>query len=296
MIKKHILLFYSFLFLSTSLQAQGLYEDTRWKENHVLEVKVLDEFIDRFNKDTSSAFVQNLKDIYRGKLPLRTSMIKSLFDRKQTWDTSLVKNFALTVTKRGAPHFLGFSDKDWFAHVRCKVTYQGKSRQLDLILKVEEGIHKSTKWVMVSAMADFLNFKYPTSKSKIPLPRLCGSDLRDPDNQMTVFLDPMSHSTNFINLHQAFEDPPHFKDYLYEGPLTEQMQLLLKLVTEKAIHFDYVQHISYHFLQIPNYIMVVEYFNRNSKNSGWLISNLLKVSYRSKPVYKKQFLNVLQDE
>lgn len=294
--KIKVLLLYSFLLLPFSIRSQGLYEDTRWKENHALEVKVLDEFIDRFNKDTSSEFLSNLRNIYRGKLPPRSTMVKSLFDRNQKWDTSLVKNFALTVTKKGAPRFIHFNDNDWYAHVRCKVTYQGKSKQLDLILKVEEGINHSEKWVIVSAMADFLKFKYPKSGSNVPVPRLCGSDLRDPNNQTTVFLDPMSHGTNFINLYQAFEDPPKFKDYLYEGPLTEQIQLLMKLVNEKSIRFDYVQHISYHFLQLPGYIMVVEYFNRNSKNSGWLISNLLKVNYRSKPVYKNQFLNVLQDE
>lgn len=296
MTKSLTLLFYTFLLLSNFGNAQGLQEDRRWKENHALEVKILDEFIDRFNKDTNSVFLQNLKEIYNGRLPLRTSLVKSLFDRKQSWDTLLVKNFSLTVTKRGAPRFIHFSDNDWYAHVRCKVNYLGKPKQMELILKVEEGINHSTKWVIVSAMADFLNFKYPKSGAQVPLPRLCGSDLRDPQNQTTVFLDPMSHGTNFINLHQAFEEPDNFKDYLYEGPLTEQMQLLIKLVKSKSVKFEYVQHISYHFLQIPGYIMVVEYFNRNSRNSGWLISNLLQVSYRSKPVYKKQFLNVLQDE
>ena len=293
--KKQFLL-YTFLLLSFSVQSQGLVEDTRWKENHALEVKILDEFIDRFNKDTSSVFVQNLKNYNRGKLPLRSTMVKSLFDRNQRWDTSTLKHFTMTVTKRGAPIFLNFKDKDWFAHVRCRVTYLGKSKQLDLTLKIEEGIDHSTKWVVVSEMADFLNFKYPKSGSKVPVPRLCGSDLRDPENQTSVFLDPMSHGTNFVNLYQAFEEPDKFKDYLYEGPLTDQMQLLIKLVKEKSLRFDFVQHISYHFLQIPNYVMVVENFNRNTRNSGWLISNLLFVKYSSKPIYKKQFLNVPQDE
>ncbi|MBL0104996.1 MAG: hypothetical protein IPP51_15275 [Bacteroidetes bacterium] len=287
---------YLFLVLITFISnfSSGQNADVRWKENFIFEVKIINEFFDRFDADTSSDFLARFK---ARTMPERDVLIKTLFDRVQWWDTSVQNSFIRDVTSAQQPQYLSFFDDNWYALAHCNVIYQGKVRSLLLILKVEEGPDHSAKWVIVSAKGDFLNSK--TAKighTGFPAIKYCGSDIRNAQNQTTIFLDPMSHGTNFMDLFDAFEDSTHFKDYICQGPVSSELVKLIQLVTTQKVKLKSIKHISYHLLQLKNWLLVVEYFNRESRNSGWLISNLIPVNSASKKEYEKVFLNVFPDE
>jgi len=43
-----------------------------------------------------------------------------------------------------------------------------------------------------------------------------------------------------------------------------------------------VNNVKFHFFQVPGWYFELVYFNRNDRNSGWLISNLLRVNEKEK--------------
>jgi len=53
------------------------------------------------------------------------------------------------------------------------------------------------------------------------------------------------------------------------------------------LKFKHIDSVKFHFLQIPHWYFELSYFNRNTANSGWLISNLKYVS----PKEKSQLIN-----
>jgi hypothetical protein len=65
----------------------------------------------------------------------------------------------------------------------------------------------------------------------------------------------------------------------------DQLSVFNTLIYTGQLKIEYVQKIVYHFLQAPNYIFLVEHFDRNSSNAGWLISSIIKINDFEKESY-----------
>jgi hypothetical protein len=63
------------------------------------------------------------------------------------------------------------------------------------------------------------------------------------------------------------------------------------LVKDEALKFVSVNNLKFHIFQVPNWYFEVSYFNRNTYNSGWLISNLVRVNEKEKKELLKQYRN-----
>lgn len=265
-------------------------------ENFIYSVKQIDEFIDRFDKKKKTFLLQYLKQKYPDAgagLISRPVFIRQLFNHETaSWDTAIVAQFTAKVTDSIRPYYLSFYDNDWFAYVKCRVYYKKAPKNLELVLKVQRAPNGGSKWVIVSAKADFLNYIPKYDSTRLRLPIYISTDMHDSVSQSEFFLDPMAHSTLFMSLDEPFENPAQFKNYLYSGPVSPQISMLMQELKKKNLVFRHVSKVSYHFLQIPGWLFVVEYFNRPSKNSGWLISNLYELTLQEKEIYKSYYLNV----
>ncbi|MEO5572523.1 MAG: hypothetical protein ABIT08_10350 [Bacteroidia bacterium] len=265
-------------------------------ENFVYSVKQIDEFIERFNKTPNSFLISYLKS----KFPEndidtidRKKFILNLFNlRNATWDSLRVRNFVNHVTDTVQPSFIQFYDDNWYALLKCKVVYRKVTQDLDLILKIEPSRNNSSKWVIVSAKADFLNFKSKYENTKVPVPVYCGSDLRDPTLENKFFLDPMAYGTDFMCIDEPFEHGERFKDYLYSGRISSQITKLIQEIKKNNVVFKQVNSVSYHFLNVPGWLFICEYFSRSDRNSGWLISNLYPLTEAQKKLYLREYLNI----
>jgi hypothetical protein len=105
------------------------------------------------------------------------------------------------------------------------------------------------------------------------------------------FINPASHANNFIDLGRALNDKTHLTDYLDLQYFSRSHSIgFYNAIMNDQIKFITVKNVKYYFLQIDPWIFTVEYFSRQTLNSGWLINSMKEVSEPEKEQYKKDLL------
>ncbi|MCS6968198.1 MAG: hypothetical protein RMJ44_05855 [Cytophagales bacterium] len=231
--------------------------------------KQIAQFFKRFNNEEDRQGVA-----YDPKSPLyrepeqRKEYLHLLFDQQAlTIPQSLRKEFIVEVTQKEAPIFLDFFGGEWFAEVRVAVSYNGKEEEAILFMNLEKD-RQGYKWVIDRA------YFRPYAAYIKPL-------TKNPNN----FLHPQSHELGFMNLNRAFETASTIEDYTsknYES-LTH-LQLFLYELRRGMIRFITVNETRFHFFQVKGWYFEVANFNRSGLNSGWLISNLVRLPPEQKNV------------
>ncbi len=259
-----ILLFLCFPFAS---QAQ-LYADH--EENFAYEVKQIDEFFERFNNE-NTLIKRYLSNHYSQLEVSREELLKSLFNFQSPYiRPEEALRFIEQVHQQENPLRLSFYDDKWFAKVKASVLYEGKERELFLLMSVQEEQNGGSKWVIEEVFADFL--------------------LAPAVKDSTAFLNPMSHATDFMGLNKVFENPEKVKGYLSSDYQDDQLPKLVMELQNKKVSFREVEDISYHFLQVDGWIFTVEDFQRQEKNAGWLINRLMPANATEKKAYMETLL------
>ncbi len=268
---KKIFLYPLFLVLAIPSFSQIL-DPTEY--NFAFQVKQVDEFIERFNGDTSTLLYEYRSQKFPNKQMDREIMIKTLFDNmKGDWNFNLVKAFIKEVTDPEKPIYISFYDDDWYALLECNILYKGRKEKAIITLAVEKEEDYSSKWVIRGVKADFL-------------------DIQGEDSDH-VFLNPVSHGTDFMNLSQLFKaDKKHIKSYLYRNFHPGGMALFIHELIDGNITFQQVNTITYHFLQVNGWVFSLRKVYRESPNSGWLISNIQRIGTKDKAVYRSKVLNL----
>ena len=88
----------------------------------------------------------------------------------------------------------------------------------------------------------------------------------------------MSHELDFMNLHKIFREPGNMDYYLEREYQPDMLALFVMETKNNNLTFVSVDQVKFHFFQVPGWYFEVSYFNRNTMNSGWLISNILRVN------------------
>jgi hypothetical protein len=252
----------------------------------MLEVKQLDQFINRFNnaenlidgkKKADSLLLEEKKHTIKFR-DERTRLVRSLFN----YDDSILCNdhqtinFIYYIINSSNDIQLSYFDRDWYAVVDCKIKYQGKIMPIYLTLEVEGNADDGYKWIIAGVSASFIN-----------LPQLFQDDsLR--------FISPKNNELNFMDLMKAFDDSENIEKYATTTFVHDDLNIFFYMVRKKEIQFIQVNHIQYHFLQIPNWAFTVDFYNRANYNSGWLISSLSCIPDSIKVDYKRNNLHLLQ--
>jgi hypothetical protein len=266
-------------FLFFSVEAQVLESNSDGDRNFAFQVKHLEEFFERFNDVKSTFLAQYIKNKYPGVIIDRATLIRGLFNKEnKNWDLDQLNEFVHQVTDSATPVLLDFYSGEWFAETQCKCIYKGKLISVRIILKILGNENEGSKWLLESAHSADLDLVNDSMPSSIIL-------------KSKKFINPLSHVTYFAGLAKALNDRKHIYDYLDSGFLnSSSSRKFLNVLLKKKLIYQYVKKITFHFLQIDGWIFAVNEFNRESVNSGWLISSMKKALPLEKSSYKERLL------
>lgn len=281
---KFLLLSIIFQLLFWSTEAQKI-DESDFTDDFAFSIQTIDDFFDRFNFDPSTPAIQYINSNFPEFKFNKKTVIFSLFNFKSTlWDKMIINEFADqfandTIIK------LKFDEKGWYSVLHCDVFYKKKRRKMDLIMEIDS-VHtqKGTigyKWSIRSIKATFINALDTSTSINTPSGK----------KNESLFLHPMSHAINFINIRNIFKKGltnVYFAKEVKPGSLNK-----FKLLVDKSeIKFNYIDSVSFEIFQLPGWILEVKQFNRSGRNSGWLISKLVRASDLEKQTYLNTELNI----
>jgi hypothetical protein len=242
------------------------------ESDFAFEVKTIDEFIERFNNDQYTLIRQYLETKFPKKKLTRQDLVKTLFNYEEPlWNKALAAEFVKTICDTSDEKFLDFYSDSWFAQAECLVKYKGVSKIVTITLQVVVSDRTgAAKWVICGARAPFLDFSKRVDSKK--------------------FLNPISHATGFIGLKNAMEDKMFVRNYLTDGFKESHLNKYLAALASGEMVFQQINSITYHFLNLSNWLFTVKEYNRPGRNSGWLIQTLSKRGDKEKEEYKKSVL------
>ncbi|MDI1323131.1 MAG: hypothetical protein PSV36_10305 [Algoriphagus sp.] len=234
--------------------------------------KQVNQFFRRFNAEES---VDGTVRLYPGdpnyhNVQLRQGFIQILFDNQTSSISKELKDdFIKTVLSPVYPQYINFHQEGWIAEVEAEFTFKGKRESTTLILKLQPE-RMGYEWVIDAVI--FPPFKNLFNK---------------PVGEEKDFLHPLSHELDFMNLRKAFQDsnlPEAFTETSFKP---DYLTLFLYEMKQNNIRFETVKDVKFHFFQIDGWYFEVNQFNRPGFNTGWLISNLVKLNIGDKETILK---------
>jgi hypothetical protein len=242
------------------------------------QTKQVNQFFLRFNgeEDVTGKRYYPGNPGYRD-VKLRKKYLNILFDNANpalTQDKKFV--FIEETLNKKSPALLDFYAKGWFAEASCTFMYKKEKANLILYLKIEKQ-RDGYKWVIS-------NVYFSKFESWF-------THLNDTVN-LKYFIHPMSHELDFMNLHKAFREPDKLDYYFEKGYRPDMTALFVMEMKNGNLSFVSVDNLKFHIFQVPNWYVELSYFNRNEMNSGWLISNLLRVTDKEKAELIRNYTHV----
>jgi hypothetical protein len=238
------------------------------------QVKQIDEFIERFNDNDSTLIRQYTRKTIPAVALTREKLIKSLFNaRQKNWNFQQIIQFIKQVDDKDHPEYLDFYQDKWQANVLCSITRNGIPGQVLLRLKIENTANGGSKWVIFDVDSSFLRqHRGAALKSLLSQPVLPGPV----DNE--TFLSPVSHTTDFFNIDQVSSETKSIGNFLAPSPqYSRAFCLFINECIDHQLKIVKVNSITYSFYQIKGWDIEIQQFNRDTRNSGWLISKLIKL-------------------
>lgn len=225
------------------------------------QTKQVNQFFRRFNgEENEKGDRYNPGDRQYRNTKLRKKYLGILFDdANRGFSNDLKVEFAKDVLDKGTPGILDFHGAGWMAEVQTVFTVAGKDQPVTLFMQLEPD-HLGYKWVIAKVYSDIFApyFKRDTTK-------------------VGQFLHPMSHELQFMNLRKAFMNVDSVAQFASKQFVPEYITLFLYEVKKGTMKFKYVTDVKFHFFQINGWYFEVSDFNRPGYNTGWLISNLVKI-------------------
>ncbi len=277
--KKHFLLIIAAFYWISGVQAQ---EKFTWREEQLLRarVKQLDEFISRFNLKSTVSDNLEIPKKQAAFNQMRTEHIASLFDhewvQKATEEQKQqATNFINQVVEGKQAQFLAYEDAKWFATTKGESIYKGKKYPTHFTMKMEKDEKDEKglfKWSIAAVAAEFLENSQSNAEG----------------------LSPISHDLNFSKLPKAIESHKEkASSYATKDYQADLRQVFFYLVENEGLKLSpQMQKPAFHFLQVPGWIFVVEFKERNNENAGWLITKLLPATEQQKADYLKKELQL----
>lgn len=215
-------------------------------------IKLVSEFMDRFNGTEINPYIDtNVAEV--GKLSLCQLFNADLFikNREELEPKALQFVDSVLINKT----HLKYSDPNWFAKVTCVGSFKGKELSFDIFLVVEPRGNDMYKWVIADVIGDIFNLK-PSRESE------------------SIMLLPNENESNFMSLYSITADKDDYITlYSTKANKVNRLSVFNTLVYYGYLNIEYVSDIEYTFLQVPGYSFSIKEFERESTNSGWLISS-----------------------
>lgn len=242
------------------------------------QTKQMNQFFLRFNAEEDAKG----KRFYPGDagyrdLKNRKKYLNILFDNSSPLVNSDLKFvFVEDVMNKKHPVYLDFQQPGWFAEVTATFMYKKEKVNIIMYLKIEKQ-NGGYKWM-------FSNIYFNRFENWF-------THLNDTAN-LKYFIHPMSHELDFMNLHKIFREPEKMDYYLERDYSPDMLALFVMELKNGNLSFVEVNSVKFHIFQVPNWYFEVSYFNRNNVNSGWLISNLLRVTEPEKKALLRNYTHV----
>lgn len=231
-------------------------------------IKLVDEFLDRFNGKEGHPDISRKDKDYRKK-NLMFVFNGRMFKSKEDAKFKELQNFINTVIEKNIS--INYSDTTWFAKAVCHGKLKGKEVDFTLFLNVEHRKEDMYKWVIAKAEGDVFKLK-PSLKSE------------------KIMLMPDDHETNFMSLHRiTTEKDDLISCYMQKDYPLDETSVFLSDVYNGLLDIDYVKDLQFIFYQVPNYVFRIKFIERETNNTGWLITDFDKVSEDE----KEDFLDYL---
>lgn len=231
-------------------------------------IKLVDEFFDRFNGKEGHPDISRKDKDYRKK-NLMFVFNGRMFKSKEDAKFKELQNFINTVIEKNIS--INYSDITWFAKAVCHGKLKGKEVDFTLFLNVEHRKEDMYKWVIAKAEGDVFKLK-PSLKSE------------------KIMLMPDDHETNFMSLHLiTTEKDDLISCYMQKDYPLDETSVFLSDVYNGLLDIDYVKDLQFIFYQVPNYVFRIKFIERETNNTGWLITDFDKVSEDE----KEDFLDYL---
>jgi len=257
------------LFLPITALAQGSIGSLTGDESvFYAQTKQVNQFFMRFNGEENVTGNR----LYPGDpgfrdLKARKKYLNILFDNSSPVVNNDVKFvFIEDALNKKNPALLDFYSPGWFAEATCTFMYKKEKVNLILYLKIARQ-KDGYKWVISNVYFDRFESWF--------------TNLNDTVN-VKYFIHPMSHELDFMNLHKAFREPENLDYYFEQGYKPDMTGLFVMEMKNGNLSFVSVNNLKFHVFQVPGWYFELSYFSRNENNSGWLISNVIRISEKEK--------------
>lgn len=235
--------------------------------NYLIKVKQFSEFIDRFNfqKDFLNQYIgPEFESIITRKdyIMLLINHEDKRLDPEVEDDTYriLIDIFIREVCSDSI--YVDRLSENIYAELTCQININGKDEELDLLLRQESD--NGLKWAVISVDQSFNSGReYQYIKP--------GNTNNDKSKK---YIPPFSNETNFIDLKMLFNDHNNLDNLSSRDCVKDNLTGFYDMIRKGSLKYQHVKSIHYHILDIPGWILVISNFQRNSDNSGWLISDL----------------------
>lgn len=257
----------------TSAQAQ-IVNDMEDESRLYAQSKQVNQFFRRFNgeEDEKGNRYYSGDKQYRSE-KLRRQYLRMLFDESNAdISASLKSDFVRTILEKPETSILNFHGGNWFAELETTFTMNGRDQSVILFMELEKH-RQGTRWVIQKVHADM--FQPYFRKDTVSVGR---------------FLHPMSHELDFMNLKKAFANKDSINQFIVKRFLPDHLSLFLYEVRKGNLKFKNVDNVKFHFFQIDGWYFGISEFNRPGYNTGWLISNLVKLNKPSDKDLLRKFL------
>ena len=226
------------------------------------ESKQVNQFFRRFNgeeDEKGNRYYPRDKQFRNPKL--RKKYLSILFDESNTGISSSLKTeFAKFILDNSSTAVLDFHGPNWFSEVHATFTFNGVDRPVVLFMALEKA-QLGSKWVIQRVHAPMLDPYFVRDTTKVGR-----------------FLHPMSHELDFMNLRKAFANSDSISQFTVKKFEPDHLSVLLYEMKKGNVRYKTVEEVKFHFFQIDGWYFEISEFNRPGYNTGWLISNLVKVN------------------
>lgn len=257
-----------FIICAFLIQAQFL--DPRQEEMYDYQVKGIGEFMARFNSEEHLKFDMQLPDSMTQRKKDILSVCNYEISRTIPDFENVINGFIKAIEDIDLK--LQFSDSTWFASGEFDIQYKKIPIKLNLLLTPHEARPKRFCWALVDVGGKDVNLLADTTKC--------------------VGISPTDNELDFIELAgKSKTQRGNFPGFRKPGKDIDYLSSFVALVQSGVVTINHCDKITYYFLNVPNFIFTVENFNRESSNSGWLISSITPIEENQKQSYLKAVFN-----
>ncbi|MFN8258000.1 MAG: hypothetical protein U0W24_20080 [Bacteroidales bacterium] len=263
---KYFITIYAFLLLFTVNSVAQNYNNGKEDESMLYaSTKQVNQFIRRFNGE-EDLYGKRLypKDKKYRDAALRKRYIPDLFDLENHSFDALKPDFIASVNAASKPLYFDFYGDKWFAEVSSKFLYNGKETDVLMYFRLEKE-NDGYKWSFTGAYASVFEQEFRTSEP---------TDVK--------FIHPMSHEIDFMSLDKVFKNNRQIEHYAEKDFEPDYLSLFFHEVKKGTLVYESVTDVKFHVFQIDNWYFEMQYFTRKGDNTGWLISNLIKIPEKDK--------------